>query len=71
EITDLVDMVASAPVDQSRQPQDDEFDEQLFVEFHLDDGTSTSRAFFPVSSLLWRGIVVPQAFVEAVEAAVE
>jgi hypothetical protein len=71
EVTDLVGMVSIAPVDQGRRPQDDEFDEQLFVEFHLHDGTSTSRAFFPVSRLLWRGIVVPQAFVEAVDAAVE
>lgn len=67
EVARLVEMVLEAPVDPHRHPGDD--DRQRFVAFHLDDGTATARAFYPESNLLFRGILVPDAFTEAIEAA--
>ena len=68
-VNELVEMVLASPVDQNREPTNGDYERQRFVAFHLDDGTSTIRAFFPESRLLSRGIVVPPEFVEAIEQA--
>lgn len=69
-VGELVQMALTAPVDQDREPTDQDYEKQRFVAFHLDDGTSTVRALFPETRLLSRGIIVPQEFVDAIEAAV-
>ncbi len=71
EVKRLVEMVLEAPVDQGRRPPDYEDRERRFVAFQLSDGTATARALFPTTGLLWRGIIVPREFVDAIEAAVD
>lgn len=71
EVERLVEMVLSAPVDQDLNPKNGEYDEQVFVAFHFEDGSATSRAFYPTSRLLSRGIVVPQEFADAIVEAKE
>jgi hypothetical protein len=67
EVKRLVEMVLAAPIDELREPKD--YDNQMFVAFHLDDGSATSRAFYPSDALLWQGMTVPEDFVRAIEEA--
>ena len=69
EVARLVSLILRAPVDQALTPAGYEYDQQLFVAFHLKDGTVTSHALFPESGLLWRGIQVPEAFIRAIDRA--
>jgi hypothetical protein len=71
EVRSLVEMVLGSPVDQDRFPADNEMDDQVFVAFHLDDGSITARAFYPTSRILARGIIVPQEFSDAIVEAKE
>ena len=67
EVRRLVQMVLSAPV-----LQDDDipgYKGEVIVEFHLEDGTSVLRNFFPSGPELMRGIHVPEAFADAVKEA--
>ena len=68
-VAELVEMVLDAPVDEGLEPDGEEYDDQVIFAFHLEDGTVTSRALYPKSRLVSSGIVVPQAFVEAIEKA--
>ena len=69
EVEELVEMVLDSPVDQSRQANNEDMRRQLFVEFHLEDGTSVNRALFPATEVLSRGILVPEEFVTTIESA--
>jgi hypothetical protein len=69
EVERLVEMVMTSPVDQGRNPPDEDFDEQVFVAFYLDDGTRSIRAFWPPSGMLQRGILTPDEFGDAIEKA--
>ncbi len=67
QVSQLVRMVVEAPVDQSFQPG--EAGEQHFIAFHLEDGTAVTRAYWPHSGKLSRGIMLPSAFRAAIERA--
>ncbi|MFP5299371.1 MAG: hypothetical protein ACLGHL_10335, partial [Actinomycetota bacterium] len=67
EVERLVNMVLASEVNPDARPRND--DEQIFVAFHLHDGSIVTRAFYPDSRLLWHGIIVPHAFAEAIRAA--
>ncbi len=69
QVKRLVGMVLDAPVDDDLEPDEDEYDNRRLVAFHLEDGTATVRALYPQSRLVSTGIVVPQAFVDAIEKA--
>jgi hypothetical protein len=62
----LVEMLLEAPVDQDRNPPEEEYDDQVFLEIHLNDRTSSSLNLYPESKLLSRGIMVPDAFIVAI-----
>ena len=69
EVERLVEMVLAAPVE-----QDDDipgYKGEVIIEFHLEDGTSVLRNFFPSGPELMRGIEVPQEFATAIQAALE
>lgn len=70
QVTTLVEMVLTAPVDQRPQNHDDQA-ERYFVAFHLRDATVVNRAFWPDSGELSRGILLPSAFSDAVRHAVQ
>ena len=55
----LVEMVLNAPVDQTVLSSGGS---QLFIAFHLNDGTMVSRSFRPDSGVLSRGILLPDEF---------
>ena len=69
EVERLVKMVLSAPVDQDNDIPG--YKGEVIVEFHLEDGTSVLRNFFPSGPELTRGIEVPQEFATAIQAALE
>lgn len=58
-VSSLVEMVLNAPVDQTVRSSGGS---QLFIAFHLDDGTMVSRSFRPDSGVLERGILLPDEF---------
>ncbi len=59
QVAQLVAMVLSAPVDQTRVSQGGP---QYFLAFHLKDGTVVIRAYWLNSGELARGILLPKAF---------
>lgn len=69
EIRRMVHMVLSAPVDQDRDIPGG--NGEVVIEFHLVDGTSVLRNFYPSEPELLRGIQVPEAFAKAVEDALD
>lgn len=66
-VTTLVALLLSAPVDQSRQSADS--GARYFLAFHLADGTQMSRLYLPDAHEVARGIIVPDAFVSTLAAA--
>lgn len=66
-VTTLVALLLSAPVDQSRQSGDS--GARYFLSFHLADGTQVSRLYLPDAHEVGRGIIVPDAFVSTLAAA--
>lgn len=68
EVVSLTAIVLAAPVDQSRQPTDGQ---RYFIAFNLLDGTRVARAYWPATGELSRGILLPQAFAEAVASAIK
>jgi hypothetical protein len=66
-ITTLVSLLLSAPVDQSRQSGDS--GARYVLTFKLADGTQTSRVYLPDAHEVGRGILVPDAFVSTLAAA--
>jgi hypothetical protein len=58
-VTELVEMVLRAPVDQTRQQSGSE---QYFLEFHLKDGTRVNRNYWLDTGELHRGILLPDEF---------
>ena len=67
EIASLVNMVLASPVDANRIGQGSM---TYLIAFHLQDGTSVVRAYWQDSGIMQRGIVLPKAFVDAVQQAV-
>lgn len=66
-ITTLVSLLLAAPVDQTRERFD--VTPRYFLTFRLTDGTQVSRAYSPGAHEVARGIVVPDAFVSTLAAA--
>lgn len=66
-VSSLVEMVLNAPVDQTFRSAGGE---QLFIAFHLKDGTTVNRSFRPNSGELSRGILLPQEFGEIIKSLV-
>ena len=66
QVADLVTMVLKAPVNQNYRSQGSS---QYFIAFHLQDGTSVIRAYWPDSGELSRGILLPTAFGAAIKQA--
>ena len=69
EVERLVELVLSAPVEQDNDIPG--YKGEVIIEFHLEDGTSVLRNFFPSGPELMRGIHVPQEFATAIQAALE
>ena len=67
EVRRLVAMVLVAPVNQAIPTSSGQ---EYIVAFRLADGTATARIFWPKQGALGRGILVPPAFGEAIQAAV-
>lgn len=63
EVGALIGMVLKAPVDQNPRPNTGP---QYVIDFHFNDGTETTRAYWSASGELSRGISLPQAFASAV-----
>ena len=64
----LVEAALAAPVDQDKNvPGDD----NIFVTFHLEDGTGVTRAVSPSADVLSRGIQLPPQWVDELEDAIE
>jgi hypothetical protein len=59
----LVDMILNAPVKQNVPAGGT----PVFIYFHLKDGTTISRAFWPEQGQLHRGIMLPKDFWEILE----
>jgi len=66
-VTTLVSLLLAAPVDQSRQSGDATV--RYFLAFHLADGTQVSRLYLPEAHEVGRGIIVSDAFVSTLAAA--
>jgi hypothetical protein len=66
-VTTLVSLLLAAPVDQSRQSGDATV--RYFLAFHLADGTQASRVYLPDAHEVGRGIIVSDAFVSTLAAA--
>ncbi|HLH63078.1 MAG TPA: hypothetical protein VKV20_15465 [Ktedonobacteraceae bacterium] len=66
QVEDLVTMVLNAPVNQNYQSQESS---QYFIDFHLRDGTSVIRAYWPDSGELSGGILLPPVFGAAIKQA--
>ena len=66
QVTAMVAMVETAHVDQSGRAA---AGPQYFIDFHLTDGTETTRSYRPQSGELARGIILPPAFASLVMAA--
>jgi hypothetical protein len=60
----LVQTVLQAPVNQQLN---DHSGARYFVAFHLTDGTSVARAYWPSTGELSRGIILPQQFRQTIE----
>ena len=60
QVAYLVDMILNASVNQKVQPGE----RQIFIRFHLKDGTTVSRSFWPTQGQLHRGIMLPEEFWE-------
>ena len=58
-VSRLVKMVLEAPVDQTFKSGEGD---QLFIAFHLDDGTTVVRSFWSDTGQLSRGILLPNEF---------
>ena len=56
----LVDMVLNASVNQKVPAEE----KQIFVYFHLKDGTIVNRSYWPAQGQLHRGIMLPEEFWE-------
>jgi len=63
-VSSLVEMVLNAPVDQTFRSSGGS---QLFIVFHLTDGTVVKRSFWPDDGELSRGIMVPEEFVKIIK----
>ena len=63
-VSSLVEMVLNAPVDQTVRSSGGS---QLFIAFHLSDGTMVNRSFRPDSGVLSRGILLPDEFSRTIE----
>jgi hypothetical protein len=68
QVAALVAMVLAAPVDQNRR---DHAATMHFIAFHFEDGTTATRAYWPESGELSRGIILPKEFRTAVEQALK
>jgi hypothetical protein len=66
-VTTLLALLLAAPVDQSRQSADS--GARYFLAFHLADGTQVSRVYLPGAHEVGRGIIVSDAFVSTLAAA--
>ncbi len=66
QIETLLNLVLDAPVDQSEATGSGP---RFFIVFHLQDGTEASRAYWPESGLLERGVHLPSSFAAALERA--
>ncbi len=66
-VTTLVSLLLAAPVDQSRQSADS--GARYVLAFHLADGTQVSRVYLPDAHEVGRGIIVSDAFVSTIAAA--
>jgi len=64
QVAALAEMVLSARVDQNRLGQQGT---QYFIAFHLEDDTIVTRAYWPDTGELHRGILLPPEFRTAVE----
>jgi heat shock protein HslJ len=62
-VSSLVEMVLEAPVDQAARSGGN----QVFIEFHLRDGTGVNRSFRPGTGELHRGIMLPDDFWETIK----
>jgi hypothetical protein len=71
DVESMVRMALQAPVDQDDGSVYGGEDRQVFVAFHMKDGTLVNRAFFIESNFLSRGIIVPARFSEMVKSAIE
>ncbi len=56
QVADLVELVLNAPVNQNHR---DQTGTMYFIAFHLEDDTIVSRAYWPDSGELSRGILLP------------
>lgn len=65
QVSQLVTLVQQAPVDQNTQTGN----KQYFLVFHLTDGTVVTRAYWMDTGVMARGILLPQTFAFAIEAA--
>jgi hypothetical protein len=62
----LVDMILKARVDHTRRERSGQV---YFVALHLQDGTIVTRAYWPASGELFRGVLLPPAFSAAISQA--
>ena len=67
QVEALVEMVLQAAVDSSHDTASGR--EYLIIVFHLLDGTTVARTYFHDTGELHRGIMLPQAFADRIEAA--
>ena len=66
-VTTLVSLLLAAPVNQSHQSADS--GARYVLAFHLADGTQVSRVYLPDAHEVGRGIIVSDAFVSTLSAA--
>jgi hypothetical protein len=63
QVNALIGMVLKSPVDQTLRSN---AGPQYFIDFHFNDGTETTRSYWPTSGELSRGILLPPAFASVV-----
>jgi len=63
-VSSLVKMVLEAPLDQAARSSGNQ---QIFIEFHLRDGTTVNRSFRSDTGKLERGIMLPDDFWETIK----
>ncbi len=66
QVKALTDLVLRAPVNQQRMPDDST---RYVIVFHMDDGTTVARTYWPTTGELQRGIMVSDEFRRAIEQA--
>ncbi|MDD5501041.1 MAG: hypothetical protein PHH57_05070 [Candidatus Omnitrophica bacterium] len=66
QVNELEGMILEAPVDQDSSKTGSE---HYFLEFHLNDGTTTKRSYWLDTELLSRGIQLPEEFGIAIQSA--